>query len=357
MSCRRQDRSSPPFSIYNTLFLINGIDLHDDSVDESVFERRLRFFKRAFFATLCLMVLIDNIVRYPVRSGSRILVKFGLVLQSMRLLMQIQMTINMCEINTFISQLCRDLNGRERRFLSRVSLFIFITTFGGFLLLVSVLLLANTGTEVPRLSPEYFISTMLTSVLNFSMPFQCLSLILLYIHHKKRIALLHRLARRGRADVMFNVACEMKTVSNTFDRLFSLHPLTWLLYNFGITTYTLVFILSDLMDIRTLTLITLFYQNVAAALFIIFIVWVKEQISGHRSTIYFTYLMSSLGGHREMCPSLSFALHEAFACNFTLCGVFNIDRNLIFSYLSSVLTFSVLVIQLQYGTLIPKTVV
>ena len=63
--------------------------------------------------------------------------------------------------------------------------------------------------------------------------------------------------------------------------------------------------------------------------------------------------MGSETGRREMSPALSNALHQALSSKFTVWGLLPINRELVFSFISTVLTFSVLAIQIMNDSFVP----
>lgn len=348
MRCNR-DRSYPPFSVLNTVFMLNGIDLHDDTTLKGEWKKRVHVLRSVISTAFCWCTLIYNV--YKPLIGDTLLEKATIALSLMRLFIQIEMTKNLRELKQFITTLCDELNERARFLLSLMSMVLFVMTFVISFLLNMVTKLPGT----PETSVGYFIwltCTLITCVLVVSMPLQCLSLILLYMHQRKRITLLYDLAKRGRGDLMFDTAHDMGKAFVTFEKLFSLHPLSWLFYSFLVTTYLLNLTFSGGPSVDSVSFIIFYYQQALNGLFILIILRVKEKISGHRSDIHFTLCMSTPDSYGEMCPSLSHALDEALSCNFTVYGMFNIDRSLVFSYITTVATFSVLTIQLQNGTLI-----
>lgn len=351
---RDEDRSVPPFSVFNTVFLLNGMDLYRDIIPEGRWRRRLCPLWRVSVVGSCWIGLIFFSINLPASSNSFLGLEL-MTLMFMRMLIQVQVTTNLGEIKRFIGTLSSELDGKRRRLLTLISLSLFMIIFMVWIVEQVKMELSRGSNEL--LSVLFFIrlSYFITiSLIGFSMPLQCLTLILLYFHQMKRIDLIHHSAQRGRADVIFDAAGEMSDMFKTFERLFSIHPLTWLVYNFLLTTYILLEMFTSRSKATLFLFIVLYHQQLLSALFFFIILWVRERIRRHKSTIHFTYCMNQSTGGREMCPSLSFALEEAFKCNFTVYGIFVIDSDLIFSYFTTVLTFSVLTIQLHNGTLISK---
>lgn len=331
---------------------MNGLDLYEDDMNESVHERRHRFRKTAVLTVLCWCTLIYNLCSPQTVSSSTGIAT--IVLNGMRVLIQIQMSMNLHEVKQFIHKLSSELDDRTRRILSIISLAFFMMTFFFFFTsFVIILLRSRSYSKSIARTVIWLTFTLATDILIFSAGLYCLTLILLYIHQKRRITSLYHASKRGRDDVMFNTANEMAQVCTTFDKLFSLHPLTWLSCNFLITIHLLVSGYSGEWENHTFHLFLYLYQPFLTALFIVMILWVKEEINGHRRMIHFTYCLSDRD-HREMGASLCYALDEALKSDFTVCGMFAINRNLMFSYVTALLTFSVLAVQLENGTLIPK---
>ena len=343
MSSREQAWMESPFFYLNFPFKLAGFDLqqHDNPA-----EQRPRSIKQLFFVALNWVILTYALWQKPLDSGV-ILTTLLMAPTVVQILIQIHVLRHLTEIKQFTAYLHANTNECTRCLLKLFS-FLWITINIAVLFVPHLFSVKwNEIYSVLNLIASLYMA--LTDIAMTSMPLQLFSVILLYSRQKKMIRLLYRAAKRGREDNIFDLSREITERHTQFEKLFSVHPPGWIIFNFILTTFTLI--LSYRKQMMGVS-IPLTFLNLVTTLPILLMVWVNEQIRQHEGSIVFAYAMGSQSGHREMNPVLSCALHQALSSEFTVWGLLPINRELVFSFISTLLTFSVLVIQFMNGSFI-----
>lgn len=335
-----QTRYVPPFFIFNKLLLVSGIDLYLHSNTESQMRKYLRCIRNFIFIALSWIFTI-----YWARPFS---LSFQRQLSLWASLSQISMNIHIIwhlrEVRQFIADLSASLSDKKRSLLMYICLLWVMIGYTVFIAFLWSLLGENLK------QPQFAIPMLYGLTISFqlsSIPLQFFTLILVYFQQKEDVKILYSAAREARADILFDVSQRMISMRSHFDKLFSMHPLIWLVYQFILQT----FFLTKLSERPSNSLILhLAYQQLILFVAFFLMIWVSERISRHQGHLVFIFAMSSDTGHREMCPSISRSLDEALACRFTVWGLFPVNRELFFSLISTVLTFAVLAIQINNGS-------
>lgn len=333
----------PPFFYLNLPLILAGFDIEQD---EDPNERRSRSIRRCCLVSVNLITQLyefsdlifgPGFIAVLCRSTPRLL----------QIFIQMNVLWHLHEIEKLIRKLCQKVDGRTFCLLKFFSLIWFVSRLSSDLIHLN---LDGPWTEISFITS--FIQTIyfaLTDIFMTSIPLQMFTLLLLYHRQKKNVALLYRAARKGRDEIMFDVAQDMVKNQQRFEKLFSLHPTAWLTYNFSLTTMSLSLLNFD--ELRSL-LLQMHCNQFFAALPMLLMVWFQEQFTQHQSCLVFVYAMASPSGHREMSPALSGLLDQALSSNFTVWGLLRINRALVFSFISTVLTFSVLALQIASGSLV-----
>ena len=330
----------------NFTFTLVGFQLNPGLATESAMKKRLNVLKRIFFILLYWSTKIA-VISVAI-SGSSIFETLGtFASQFLEIMAHTHVLWYLSGIKKLIFKLSYDLDEWTRRLLIFLSSSWFVVNVSFFISAGMIHQMSKTPT-VWAMIP--FIVNAFANPFLTSMPLQCFSLILLYAHQKRGLRILHSASKRGDSESMFDVASRMKKRCSEFEQFFSVHPLMWLMLNFLLTTYFLT--LSPAASLRDhASFAALYYQLTINTFALVLIVWVREHVSSHKSSLVFTYLINCENGHREISASLSSALDEALACKFTVWGLLPINRELVFSFISTVLTFSVLTIQIINGKL------
>lgn len=179
-----------------------------------------------------------------------------------------------------------------------------------------------------------------------SMSIYIICVFLTYFYIERRIKIFIRAACLADEKVMMNIASHIIDTFDTFESNFSFLPFIGLSVNFSQAVYHLV-LYSDHKVNHATTYLTfsLFHQ-----LFTCFLVSItsilSEKISKHKLTIIRAYYRG-FNGERMMNNLLLQTIHEAFKFQFTVWNVAKIDRGIVLTYISTVVTFSALIYQFK----------
>ena len=130
-----------------------------------------------------------------------------------------------------------------------------------------------------------------------------------------------------------------------FEGLFNLNPLLWLVRGLCMAVLTIINLL-DLMVAES----TFILGQSCMMLAFFFIHFIRGKIAAQGERIIESYSRATLP-RREISCYLYRSIDRAYNNKFTVWQMFDVDRSLIASYIGTVVTFSVLLVQIQNGAL------
>lgn len=337
----------PPFSIFNKLFLLSGIDLYLHSISESKRRKRLRCIRNIVLTALSWIIPI-YVTYETVQHGFTFANQVHFLASASQVLINIHVILHLDEIKRFVIKLSTGLGDKKGRLFTCISFLWFIIAYAFYF----AFSWQHGSIHRQLTSPQRFLFILYYIAIGIhmsSMPLQTFTLILLYFDQRRTLLLLYRAARKGRDDMLFDLSRRMIDMNDRFNKLFSLHPFMWLLYHFFLEIFILISVTTRPDDYSLLAY--LLYQQVVITLALFLLIWVTQQINRHQGHLVFIFAISSDTGHREMSPSISCSLDDALACRFTVWTFFSINGEMLLSFISSVLTFAVLAIQFTNGCL------
>lgn len=339
MSSGHVDESKPPFLMFSLSFTLVGFDLR--RVENSL-RRRLQFISRLIFITFHWIILVYDSFNSPSKYFFfQVSTVTSHILQA---IIQIHVFMHLDEMTQFIAHLRRNTDHRIHRMLTFFSL---IWSLAKLILTIYFIILQLGSISCINLLLYIYIE--LTDAFMTSVPLQCLALLSFYGHERRLLNSLLAAAANGRNDLIFNLSQEMTESFIKFEKLFSVFTPVLLIYSFTLMTSLLISF-----DEKNVILVsTILFFQCLTSIPITLMVWITDQITPHMSYIIFVYAMKCGNGYREISASLYQVVQHALSLRFTVCGLLPINRELVFSFISSVLTFSVLATQVMDGSFVP----
>lgn len=200
----------------------------------------------------------------------------------------------------------------------------------------------------------YITSTLALCLLDFclydgdiiSMSIYFFALLLFYNSVRVKTTTLLQSVRSDNYDFLLQTVNQINTDHGQFEALFNFNPIVWLIKGMCVAVITLICDNTHFTGFFILRQVCL-----VVSLFTVDIV--KKKLASLGDQLIHTYSRATLH-RREPSYHLCRCIDGAFKNNFTVWHMFTIDRSLIASYIGSVVTFSVLFVQIRNGSLQQK---
>ena len=177
------------------------------------------------------------------------------------------------------------------------------------------------------------------------------SLGIFYFSMRKLINQLDKAAEMGYEPAMLDTLGKMNKLFLAFERLFSFCPLIWSMVSLLDATCHVIFLIEETYKNGLVALGLALFQQILTISVFFAVSCVADKIRSHKDRIIHTYHSRS-NSSREISNILMYSLNTTFDNKLSIWGMGDITRHFILTYLGTIVTFSVLFVQIRNGSLL-----
>lgn len=282
-------------------------------------------------------------------------------------LFQVTLLFNHKKIIHFVRTTSRGLTEKECSLLTAISCFFFLAIIMN--ALITTIFVSHESTIISRtmfLRDNSTLCILVGSViltfdliifnaLMIPMSLYCVAIGIYYFAVTKQISQLHHVAKMGYDRMMVETSVQIDETFQTFESLFSFCPLIWSIVGLLDATCNVIYLIEKIYKNGIVALSLAIFQQVLTISVLFFVSIVAKQINCHKGRIIRMYDLKS-DETRKFNNFLMFSLNSAFDNQFSIWDMGHITRSSILTYLATIVTFSVLFVQIRNGALLKERI-
>ena len=347
------DRNSLSLRLLNSMLTVDGskVDIRTEIPPESCYNKAWRKFLQIIF-----WIYLIPAASFDFRDDLYLPKILAVLYFTLSRIIQLYLCVRRKRLTAFISLMSRVMTRRQKLIidLAAFALFAHLMIF-----LVHESYFSMTPEDriarVPLLRPDFphagiiaYIAHLLILLIYhpsvLALTIYTIVILLTYFHIDREMHLLSQAARYFQEDQMIRIAERVGEVFSTFEDLFSFFALAAIRVTFAHALHHLHLFMMNKSNISLTHLCFSLFQQSFLICLIFVISFISDRIKAHRRIILTQYLRASRASGRTNCLLIRL-VEEATSCRFTVWGMMKIDRSIVLSYISTVVTFEALCFQ------------
>lgn len=276
---------------------------------------------------------------------------------------QIMMCYRGKKISTFTRAMIRDVSEWEKKLLCCFSVvFMTLMLLSAFCLQRAVIppevqiermIFIKENTVLNQSIGGFFfiLTTIIYNVTQISILIYCVSLFILDGWMKRQTFILCKVAQSGREELMYEMTLAMKEKFEIFESLYSISPLIWLSLGLLDGTSNIINLNKKIFSSNITAAVVRTSHQVVTIAVLLLAAMVNERITNRKHQVIDCYRR---GGSiaRELKYSVMHSISQGFDNKLTMWNMVDLNRCITLSYLGTVVSFSVLFVQIENGSIV-----